>query len=116
MDLVWQLQPVIVADLLEAVNRGRAEPIIRNTLQTQLSRLETKGWLLRDDGGTIRRYQAAVAERPGRGKVLGELKQRLFGGSGLGMVRCLMEEGGLSNEEIRELKILIESHQKGGRK
>ena len=114
MDLVWQLQPINVSDLLEAVNRGRSEPIIRNTLQTQLKRLEAKGWLKRDDKGSIRLYQAAIAERPGRGKVLTELKHRLFGASGVTMIRCMMEDGGLTDREIQELNAIINQHQIGG--
>lgn len=114
MDLIWRLQPVNVTRLLEAVNQGRAEPIIRNTLQTQLKRLEAKGWLKCEDGGEVRTYRASVPERPGRGTVLAELKQRLFGGSGVTMVRCLMEDGGLTPEEIQELNEWIGSFGKGG--
>lgn len=113
MDLVWQHQPVSVALLLDLVNADRQEPITRNTLQTQLTRLEAKGWLLRDDGERARLYRAAVQEKKGRGKILSELKQRLFGGSGLSLVRCLVEEGGLSDEEIKDLKALIANHKKG---
>lgn len=115
MDLIWQHQPVSVAALLDLVNADREEPITRNTLQTQLTRLEAKGWLLRDDGERIRLYRAAVQGKKGRGKILSELKQRLFGGSGLSLVRCLVEEGGLSDEEIKDLKALIANHQKGGK-
>ncbi len=114
MDLIWRLQPVNVSDLLVAVNDGRAEPIIRNTLQTQLKRLEAKGWLTREEGDSAFVYKSAVAEKPGRGKILAELKQRLFGGSGVTMVRCLMEDGGLSPNEVRELNRWIEDFGKGG--
>jgi BlaI family transcriptional regulator, penicillinase repressor len=116
MDLIWKLQPVNVTDLLESVNRGRKEPIIRNTLQTQLKRLEAKGWLKCEESGPVRLYHSAVPERSGRSKVLSELKHRLFGGSGVTMVRCLMEDGGLSPKEIKELNTLIESFGKGGGK
>jgi BlaI family penicillinase repressor len=112
MDLIWQRHPVSVAALLELVNAGRAEPITRNTMQTQLTRLEAKGWLMREEGEKIRLYRAAVQEKRGRGRILSELKQRLFGGSGLSLVRCLVEEGGLSDDEIKELKGLIGDHQK----
>ena len=114
MDLIWRLQPVTVSDLLDAVNSERAEPIIRNTLQTQLKRLEAKGWLKRDDGGSVRLYQATVAGRSGRNKVLTELKNRLFGGSGVTLVRCLMEEGGLTPNEIKELNKLVKNYGKAG--
>jgi BlaI family penicillinase repressor len=115
MDLIWQKQPVSVAALLERVNAGRDEAITRNTLQTQLTRLEAKGWLKHEDGDRVRLYRAAVAEKRGRGTILAELKQRLFGGSSLSLVRCLVEEGGLSDNEIKELRELIEAHRKGGK-
>ncbi|GAA5130166.1 hypothetical protein GCM10023212_39370 [Luteolibacter yonseiensis] len=113
MDLIWRKQPVSVGDLLRAVNDGRAEAITRSTLQTQLHRLETKGWLLSDDEGRARLYRSVPSEKGGRGKVLAELKQRFFGGSGLSLVRCLVEEGGLSKEEFDELNQLIVKHQQG---
>ena len=104
-----------MAALLDLVNACRSEPISRNTLQTQLTRLEAKGWLRHEDGGRVRHYRSAVAEKPGRGKVLAELRERLFGGSGLSLVRCLVEEGGLSAAEIEELDDLLEMHRKGGK-
>ena len=66
---------------LQAVNDDRKEPITRSTLQTQLTRLESKGWLLSDETGRARLYRSAPSEKGGRGKVLSELKQRFFGGS-----------------------------------
>jgi BlaI family transcriptional regulator, penicillinase repressor len=113
MDLIWQKQPVSVGDLLQSVNEGRTESITRSTLQTQLTRLEAKGWLLSDDQGRARAYRSALSEKGGRGKVLSELKQRFFGGSGLSLIRCLVEEGGLTDAEMTELNQLIESHRKG---
>lgn len=113
MDLIWQKQPVSVGELLQSVNEGRDEPITRSTLQTQLTRLEAKGWLLSDDEGRARLYRSAPTEKGGRSKVLAELKQRFFGGSGLSLVRCLVEEGGLTDAEIAELNDLIENHRKG---
>jgi BlaI family transcriptional regulator, penicillinase repressor len=113
MDLIWQKQPVSVGELLQAVNDDRAEPITRSTLQTQLTRLEAKGWLLSDDQGRARLYRSATTEKRGRGKVLAELKQRFFGGSSLSLVRCLVEEGGLTEQEMAELDEIIETHRKG---
>lgn len=115
MDLIWQQQPVSVGELLKTVNVDRPDPITRSTLQTQLTRLEAKGWLLSDDEGRARVYRSAPTEKGGRGKVLAELKQRFFGGSGLSLVRCLVEDGGLTDDEISELNQLIENHRKGKR-
>lgn len=111
MDVLWKKHPASVLELLEAVNQGRAEPVTRNTLQTQLTRLEAKGWIVRDDSTRSHAYEPAVPEQRGRTRVLAELKQRFFGGSGLALVRCLVESGEISAEEIAELKKLIRQHQ-----
>jgi len=113
MDQIWQKQPITVGGLLQSVNEGRAEPITRSTLQTQLNRLEAKGWLLTDEQGPARLYRSATSERGGRGKVLTELKHRFFGGSGLSLARCLVQEGGLTESEMSELNELIKAHRKG---
>lgn len=107
MDLLWKKHPASVLELLEVVNQGREEPVTRNTLQTQLTRLEAKGWITRDASGRTHAYQPAVAEERGRTSVLAELKQRLFGGSSLALVRCLVESGEISEAELAELRKLV---------
>ena len=114
MDLIWKNQPARVARLLELVNGRRDEPITRNTLQTQLSRLEAKGWIRRDDGDRSLEYSAVVKEKKGRLGLLKDLKGRMFGGSALSMMRCLVEEGGISKVEIAELRKLLDEQGKGG--
>jgi BlaI family transcriptional regulator, penicillinase repressor len=81
MDLIWKHQPVAVSALLEQVNSGRPRAISRNTLQTQLTRLESKGWLRAEEAGRARVYRSLVAETRGRSTILTEIKQRIFGGS-----------------------------------
>lgn len=113
MDLIWKSQPATVGELLVKVNLQRPEPISRNTLQTQLSRLEAKGWISRDESGKVIRYSANVKEKKGRIGLLKDLKRRLFGGSTLSMMRCLVEEGAISRKEIEKLKKLLDEHGKG---
>jgi len=121
MDALWRSHPASVLDLLEAVNADRQEPITRNTLQTQLTRLEAKGWIKRDDSSRTHAYEPAVAEASGRAGVVAELKRRFFGGSGLALVRCLVESGEISDEELTELRKLVRTgasstkKEKGGR-
>ncbi len=107
MDILWKKHPSSILELLETVNQGRAEPVTRNTLQTQLTRLEAKGWITRDDSGRSHTYEPAVPEQRGRTSVLAELRQRFFGGSSLALVRCLVENGEISEEELAELRKII---------
>lgn len=113
MDILWKKHPASVLELLEAVNLGRSEPVTRNTLQTQLTRLEAKGWISRDDSSRSHAYEPAVAEQKGRTSVLAELKQRFFGGSNLALVRCLVESGDITEEELAELRKYVRSSSAG---
>ncbi|GEP45283.1 BlaI/MecI/CopY family transcriptional regulator [Brevifollis gellanilyticus] len=115
MDILWKKHPASVLELLEGVNQGRPEPVTRNTLQTQLTRLETKGWIKRDDSSRTHAYTPAVQEQPGRNSVLKELKQRFFGGSSLALVRCLVESGEISESELAELRKLVKGGKPGGK-
>lgn len=120
MDQLWRSAPTGLNDLLEAVNAGRTEPVSRATLQTQLTRLEAKGWVRRDDSERAHRYEPAVPETRGRRSVLRELKRRFFGGSSLAMVRCLVESGEITDTELSELRNLVRDaakkpSDKGGR-
>lgn len=108
MDQLWRLAPTSLNELLEAVNADRSEPISRATLQTQLTRLETKGWVKRDDSSRAHIYRPAVAESHGRRSVLTALKERFFGGSSLALVRCLVESGEISAKDLAELKDLVQ--------
>lgn len=115
MDTLWKKHPASVLELLEGVNQGRPDPVTRNTLQTQLTRLEAKGWIKRDDSSRTHAYTPAVLEQPGRTSVLTELKQRFFGGSSLALVRCLVESGEISESELAELRKLVRSGKPSGK-
>ncbi|HSJ01933.1 MAG TPA: BlaI/MecI/CopY family transcriptional regulator, partial [Verrucomicrobium sp.] len=81
-------------------------------LQTQLTRLESKAWVKRDDSSRAHIYMPAVAESHGRRSVLTALKERFFGGSSLALVRCLVENGEISEKEMAELKDLVSQARK----
>lgn len=112
MDQLWKKHPATVLELLDAVNQDRDEPVTRNTLQTQLSRLEAKGWIARDDTSRTHAYEPAIAEHRGRNSVLAELKRRFFGGSSLALVRCLVESGEISADELAGLRKMVRSGSK----
>ena len=117
MHTLWRSHPAGVLGLLEAVNAGRKEPITRNTLQTQLTRLEAKGWIKRDGSSRTHLYEPAIQETHGRTSVIAELKRRFFGGSSLALVRCLVENGDITADELGELRKMVRdsSTKKGAR-
>ncbi|RYD34738.1 MAG: BlaI/MecI/CopY family transcriptional regulator [Verrucomicrobiaceae bacterium] len=106
MNEVWNQQPAQVSDLTAAVNTGRAEPLSRTTVLKTIQRLEEKGWLVRDPGRPAR-YKAVRPRGEARKTLLHAFRERVFNGSAVSLVRCLLDSETLSREEISELQELI---------
>lgn len=106
MNAVWSRQPVVVSELTAAVNAGRAEPLSRTTILKTIQRLEEKGWLIRDQGRPAK-YQAVRPRVEARRSLLEAFRERVFEGSSVSLVRCLLDSPRLSEEEISELQQLI---------
>ena len=112
MQKLWQLGSATVTGLQTAVNEDREEGISRNTIQGQLQRLEDKGWVEHSAAGRSFIYKATVAESEGTTELARDFRNKVFGGSSLAMVRCLVDSGDITEGEIAELKQLINKPQK----
>jgi predicted transcriptional regulator len=63
MEAVWAAgRPLAVRDVLEALNRGRDDPLAYTTVMTVLSRLAEKGVLHRRLEGRAYLYEAAATD------------------------------------------------------
>jgi predicted transcriptional regulator len=57
MELVWAAEgPVVVHDVVAALNGRREEPLAYTTVMTVMNKLVTKGWLKRERYGRAYRY------------------------------------------------------------
>lgn len=83
------------------------------TVQTYLRRLEAKGYAKAELDGRTRVYTPRVKLRTVIRETLDDLIDRLFGGEALPLVRHLIEERGVSDDELAELRQLIERLGKG---
>ena len=106
--VIWDRGPVTVREVVEVVNATREEPVARNTILKQMQRLEEKGWLRRDGGGRPACYVATVGRESAERRMAATLRDSLFGGSPLALVRSLIGQEKLSEEEIVELRALVE--------
>lgn len=107
MKIVWDKEKVIIGEVFEAVNEGRAAPVRRTTVQVQMNRLIEYGWLQRRKAGRSYVYSAAAGRQKTRKDILEDINKRVFGGSRAEMVRCLLEDGQVSDEELKALRNLI---------
>jgi predicted transcriptional regulator len=110
MKVTWEKKEVTVADVVEAINSKRREPVRRTTIQVQMNRLEEYGWLMHRSEGRTYVYSAVVEKHKTRREILEDIKNRVFGGSRAELVKCLIEEEDLSPEEIEELRDLLKNY------
>ena len=79
-----------------------------NTVQTQLTRLVDKGWLLHRSEGKAFYYRTAVPHEEARTTVVQRLVDAVFGGSTEGLMMSLLDGRKLSKEEANRIRRLIE--------
>ena len=111
--LLWELGEATVREVHAALPDARAAEFA--TVQTYLRRLESKGYITGRLVGRTRVYAPKVKPRTVIRETLDDLVDRLFGGETLPLMRHLIEERGISDEELAELRQLIERMEKQSR-
>jgi predicted transcriptional regulator len=109
MHAVWGGGEVTVTDVWNVLARRR--PVARNTVLTLMERLEKKGWLKRRADGQTYFYTAAAPRAATLGGVVRRLVDSAFAGSAEGLVLALLEGRGVSDEEARRIRQLIDGAQ-----
>ncbi len=104
MDVVWDRGQVTVQDVCDRLDRELAY----TTVMTVLKTLETKRQVVRKiKVGRAFVYEPTVSRDDVCRTVAGELTQHLARGSVKSLVLNLIDEGGMSSDEITEIKNAI---------
>jgi BlaI family transcriptional regulator, penicillinase repressor len=106
MNVVWNRGEATVADVWKAL--GSRRKLARSTVLTMLMRLQEKGWLCCDEEGHAFRYRAAVPREATLGEMVRRLVDTAFGGSAEGLVMALLHDRGVSKEEAKRIKKMID--------
>jgi BlaI family transcriptional regulator, penicillinase repressor len=104
--ILWELKKATVREVHEALPAHRQMDFA--TVQTYLRRLDTKGYVKAELDGRTRVYSARVRPATVIRETVGDLVDRLFGGETLPLMRHLIEDGRVSDEELAELRRLID--------
>ena len=83
------------------------------TVQTYLRRLESKGYVRTRLDGRTRVYSPAVEPVEVISETVDDFVHRLFGGETMPLVQHLIQDRGLSSEEIGQLRDLLEDLEEG---
>jgi predicted transcriptional regulator len=108
--LVWQLGQATVRQVQEAMPAERG--IDFKTVQTYLRRLEAKGYVKSRREGRAKIYTARVQPQQVVREVISNLVHRLFGGETLPLFQHLIEDRGLNEDEIQQLRAMIDRVEK----
>ncbi len=112
MKVIWRLGEASVNDVFEAVNSRRKDKVRRTTIQVQMNRLEEYGWLKHREVGRTHYFRAVRGRQKTERDIINDIKNRLFGGSRMELVKSLINESDLEPEEIEELRELLSKYDK----
>jgi predicted transcriptional regulator len=104
--LLWELKSATVRQVHDAFPPER--DIDFATVQTYLRRLESKGYLKGRMEGRTRIYSPRVQPRTVIRDTIDDLVERLFGGEALPLMRHLIEDRGISPDDLAQLRAMID--------
>ncbi|HEX7377914.1 MAG TPA: BlaI/MecI/CopY family transcriptional regulator [Pirellulales bacterium] len=105
--IVWRLGEATVRQVLEALPRERGLDFA--TVQTYLRRLEAKGYLRAEQRGRTNVYRSRVQPDRVLGEVVKDFLDRVFDGNPLPLVEHLIQDRGLTDEEIERLQRTLDA-------
>lgn len=104
--VLWSLSEASARQVFEAMPADQKRDF--STIQTYLSRLENKGYLVSKLQGRTKFYRSAVQRTQVIRETVDEFVNRLFGGQALPLLKHLISERPVSSDELAELRALIE--------
>lgn len=111
MGVLWDLGSATVAEVQEALS----DELAYTTVLTILRTLEEKGRLRHEEEGRAYRYHPLVGREEAGANAVRRMVRKLFRGSPELMLTQLVSERGLTAEQMRRMKSLLEARLKEAR-
>ncbi|WP_010583367.1 BlaI/MecI/CopY family transcriptional regulator [Schlesneria paludicola] len=110
--IVWDLGRATVRDVCEVLSATRS--VEYKTIQTFLRRLETKGCLKAERIDRSIVYSPRTRPQKVIRDAVADFVNRLFGGEALPLLEHVIQEQGLSPDELRQLRKMLDKSQEAG--
>jgi len=110
MRVLWQRGEATVAEVQNALETD--PPLAYSTVATVLSRMERKGLITHRVEDRQYCYRAIVSKVGANQSVVGELVDRVFGGSPAELVSQLLASDQVDTDELERIKQLVNEHAK----
>lgn len=110
MNVLWKLGSGTVSEVQE----GIPDDLAYTTVLTILRTLERKGHVGHRLEGRAHRYEPLVNREEAREGALNRITRKLFGGSPELLMAHLLKERGLTGDQLRRLRDLVDERLEGG--
>jgi len=114
IELVWELGQATVHQVRDHLSRKRK--LAYTTVLSSMQKLEKAGWLRHRTKGKVYIYSATRTREEAGAKSVRKFIQRMFEGDAVLMFQHLMRESKLSDEELAELRKMIDKKRKERKK
>jgi BlaI family penicillinase repressor len=112
MKVIWEHGEASVPEIHSAVQAARKSYIKRESIQVQVKRLAKYGWLKRRKQGKIYFYSALAGQEEASRDIVTDVKDRIFDGSQVDMVKCLIENTAITKGELARIRSLLKDFEK----
>jgi predicted transcriptional regulator len=110
MEIVWAQGEATVSHVHQRI--GRKRPVTYTTVLTAMQKLEKKGWLTHRSEGRAYVYQANRSREDVHAGLVRDFLKQAFQGDPRRMLSHLLEQHPLSDEELADLRKLIDARRK----
>ena len=107
--VLWERGPSTVRQVHEVVASGRS--LAYTTTLKLLQIMTDKGLVTRQEHDRSHVYEARLLQADAQRLLVGDLLDRAFGGSAATLVMQALAAGRASDEELQQIRKLIEEHQ-----
>ncbi len=108
MQVLWKQGEASVAAVQQSLDVDTT--LAYSTVATVLARLEKRGLVTHRTEGRTFLYRAAISESNVGDSMIGELVERVFGGSPSALVSYLLETDRVDRDELARIKKLVFEH------
>ena len=114
MDIVWELGEASVHEVRNRMKRQKK--LAYTTVLTTMQKLEKAGWLKHKNKGKVYIYSPTRSREEAGARSVRKFIERMFEGDAVLMFQHLMEEDKLKEEELVELRRMIDRKRKEKKK
>jgi len=111
--VLWDLGPSTVRDVHERL--GQQRRVGYTTVLKLLQIMNDKGLVRRDQSSRSHVYEATCSQEQTQGQLVGDLLDRAFGGSAMQLVVQALSSKKVSNQELAEIRQLLDEIEGGVR-